>query len=93
MLLVTRPKAAELRAMPEYVQEAVYDELANLTKPYASYNAFNLWQSEAHLYLETLGVSYHQLIDVLQKMLLKILVRLVLILRFLLKRQSPLQFL
>ncbi len=60
-------KAAELRAMPEYAQEAVYEELANLTKPYASYNAFNLWQSEAHLYVEALGVSYHQLIDVLQK--------------------------
>jgi hypothetical protein len=59
--------AAELRAMPEYVQEGVYDKLANITKPYASYNAFNLWQSEAHLYLETLGVSYHQLIDILQK--------------------------
>lgn len=59
--------AAELRAMPEYVQGAVYDKLAALDQPYASYNAFNLWQSEAHLYLENLGISYHQLIEILQK--------------------------
>lgn len=59
--------AAELKAKPQYVQESVYNMLANLNKPYGSHSAFSLWQTEAHAYLEKLGSPYSHIVETLKQ--------------------------
>lgn len=62
---------AELRAKPEHRLDSVYATLALLPsdgnyKPYASYNGFNIWQSQVHLFLEKLGITSSQFVQVLK---------------------------
>lgn len=56
-----------LRLQPEYQLDTVYEQLAHLPnhpqfKPTASYNGFNLWQAQAHLYLEKMGINFADLV-------------------------------
>jgi hypothetical protein len=64
--------AEELRLQGEYQLDSVYEQFIvapnNASyKPYASYNAFNLWQSKFHLYLEKLGIQSYELVERLGK--------------------------
>lgn len=62
----------ELKLEGEHQLDAVYEQFILASnnssyKPYASYNAFNLWQSKFHLYLEKLGVYGYELVQSLGK--------------------------
>jgi peptidoglycan hydrolase-like protein with peptidoglycan-binding domain len=64
--------AEELKLQGEYQLDSVYEQFIvapnNASyKPYASYNAFNLWQSKFHLYLEKLGIQSYELVERLGK--------------------------
>ena len=56
--------AAELRAIPEYVRADAYRALRKATFPMSS--TFNLWQEEARLFLQHLGVPRYKLMEVFQ---------------------------
>ncbi|MET8354764.1 neuraminidase-like domain-containing protein [Micromonospora sp. NPDC005206] len=49
----------ELRAFPENEDKAVYDKLAGADFP--MHSAFNLWQEEARVFLDHLGLPRHEL--------------------------------
>lgn len=57
--------AEELRANPEYINQAAYDTLAGQVYPFGS--PFNLWLEEAHAYLETLGSSRHEVMETFRR--------------------------
>ncbi len=63
-------QAAELKARSEYRLDAVYERFAQLPsasnyRPYASYNGFNIWQTQVHLFLEKLGITSSQFTELL----------------------------
>lgn len=60
--------AQTLSGQPEYQWDPVYEQFILAPnhpqyKPYASYNGFNLWQSQFHLFLEKLGVNVHDFVQ------------------------------
>jgi len=60
--------AEELKMQGEYQLDLVYEQFIVAPndpsyKPYASYSAFNLWQSKFHLYLEKLGIESYELVE------------------------------
>lgn len=64
--------AEALRVQPEYQWNPVYEQFALLSndvnfKPIASYNGFNLWQSQFHLYLQKLGINSYELVQELEQ--------------------------
>ena len=54
----------ELRAFPENVRKDAYDLLKTANYPINS--SFNLWQEEARVFLQHLGVSRHELMETFQ---------------------------
>jgi peptidoglycan hydrolase-like protein with peptidoglycan-binding domain len=61
----TNSTADELRANPEYINQAAYDALAAQVYPFGS--PFNLWLEEARAYLETLGSSRHEVMETFRR--------------------------
>ncbi|HZD00263.1 MAG TPA: neuraminidase-like domain-containing protein [Actinomycetes bacterium] len=59
----TRPQN-ELRAFPEHARKEAYDLLKNADFPVSS--SFDLWQEEARVYLNHLGVPRHELMTAFQ---------------------------
>jgi hypothetical protein len=60
--------AEALRLQAEHQLDVVYEQFVTLPhptdyKPTASYSAFNLWQSQFHLYLERLGIDAYELVQ------------------------------
>jgi len=62
--LQTTRTAAELRAFPEHVRQDAYDTLK--TADYPLDVAFDLWQEEARVFLEHLGVPRWELMEAFQ---------------------------
>ena len=60
----TTRTAAELRAFPEHVRQEAYDTLK--TADYPLDVAFNLWQEEARVFLQHLGVPRWELMEAFQ---------------------------
>jgi peptidoglycan hydrolase-like protein with peptidoglycan-binding domain len=60
----TTRTAAELRAFPEHVRQDAYDTLKSANYPLDV--AFNLWQEEARVFLQHLGVSRWELMEAFQ---------------------------
>lgn len=63
-------QAAELKARSEHRLDAVYERLALLPdnadyRPYASYDGFNIWQTQVHLFIEKLGITSSQFVQLL----------------------------
>ncbi|MHA7291288.1 Tc toxin subunit A-related protein [Arthrobacter sp. MDT3-24] len=56
--------AAELRAFPEHERADAYNALK--TADFPINNSFNLWQEEARVYLEHMGVARHDLMRIFQ---------------------------
>lgn len=56
--------AAELRAFPEHERTAAYDTLK--TAEFPINNSFNLWQEDARIFLEHMGVARHNLMRAFQ---------------------------
>lgn len=59
----TRTKE-ELKAFPENIRKEAYDILKTANYPMSS--SFNLWQEEARVFLQHLGVQRHELMDAFQ---------------------------
>ncbi|MGH1337273.1 MAG: neuraminidase-like domain-containing protein [Aureispira sp.] len=62
---------SELKAHSEYRLDTVYEQLAQLPnhpayRPYASYDGFNIWQAQVHLFIEKLGISSSQFVQLLK---------------------------
>jgi hypothetical protein len=57
----TTGDAASLRAHPEHLSTAAYDEVAGAVYPFGL--PFSLWAAEARLYLDHLGVSHADLLE------------------------------
>ncbi len=57
-------KPGELRAFPEHVRKEVYDKLRKTSFPMDA--SFDLWQEEARVWLEHLGVPRYELMKLLQ---------------------------
>ena len=60
----TTRTAAELRAAPEHVREEAYDKLR--TADFPLHIAFDLWQEQARVFLQHLGVSRWELMEAFQ---------------------------
>lgn len=60
----TTRTAAELRAAPEHVREEAYDKLR--TADFPLHIAFDLWQEQARVFLQHLGVSRWELMETFQ---------------------------
>ncbi|VAW74760.1 Insecticidal toxin complex protein TccB1 [hydrothermal vent metagenome] len=63
-VLQTTLTQAELRAIPEYIQDDAYAIIANADFPLN--NSFNLWQEETRTYLDYLQVPRYELMEVFQ---------------------------
>lgn len=61
----TTRTAAELRAAPEHVREEAYDTLRSANFPLNS--AFDLWQEQARLFIQYLGIPRWELMEAFQR--------------------------